>query len=266
MRRTILIFALTFWAGGWGARSALSQSQLYSALPPDSTLAGSGETVDGIVARIEDDILTDSEMRELAGFQQLVDGRAKSRADLIQELSDQWIVRSEAGATKYPAPTPQDVDRAYAQLVKQFASPDEFNRRRAEAGLAEKSVREMLEQQLYLARFLDYRFRPAAQVDDEQIEAYYKDEFSPQLAARKQAVPSLPDVAETIREVLVQREIDARATKWLDDSRKQLKIEVLSGGPGEPGAPGEARGAGDPSVSGPSGQSGEPGGAGEIAR
>jgi hypothetical protein len=231
MRHAILIFAFAFWAGTCGARAAIGQTQLYSALPPDSSVGGRGETVDGIVARIEDDVLTDSEMRELAGFQQLVDGHVKSRADLIQELSDQWIVRSEAGATRYPEPTSQDVERAYIQLRKQFPSSEEFNRRRMEAGLTEASVREMLGQQLYLARFIDYRFRPAAQVDDQQIEAYYKDEFSPQLTARAQAVPPLPDVADTIREVLVQREIDDRATKWLDDSRKQLKIDVVPNGP-----------------------------------
>jgi len=243
MNRAILIFALTFWAGGWGIYSAMGQTQRYSALPPDSAVAGSGETVDGIIARIQDDVLTESEMRELAGFQQLVDGRAKSRAELIQELSDQWIVRGEASSARYPEPTSQDVDRAFAQLLKQFVSREELNRRLAETGLTEKSVREMLEQHLYLARFLDYRFRPAAQVDDPQIETFYKNEFSPQLTARGQMVPPLADVADTIREVLVQREIDDRATKWLDDSRKQLKIDVMSGespDPKESGTPGES--------------------------
>jgi hypothetical protein len=250
MQRTILIFGLACFFGGSAAHSAIGQTQFYSVLPPDSSIGGSGEVVDGIVARIEDDVLTESEMRELAGFQRLVDGRAKSRADLIQELSDQWIVRSEVGATQYPSPSVQDVDRAYVQLVKQFASSEEFARRRIDANLTELEVRDMLKQQLYLARFLDYRFRPAAQVDDQQIESYYKNELSPQLVARKESVPPLPDVAETIREVLVQREIDDRATKWLDDSRQQLKIEVLpayptqsgavrrNGGTGEPGGPG----------------------------
>jgi hypothetical protein len=247
MRRALLIFAFSCWAGGWGAGSALGQNQTYSALPSDSSLGGNAVTVDGIVARIEDDVLTDSEMRELAGFQQLVDGSVKSRADLIQELSDQWIVRGEAAATRYPAPTSQDVDRAYAQLRKQFASADEFNRRRSAAGLTDTAVREMLEQQLYLARFLDYRFRPAAQVDDQQIKNYYKNEFSPQLTARGEAVPALADVADTIREVLVQREIDDRATKWLDDSRKQLKIDLVAGGDS---------GLGQAAQSGPAGEIG----------
>ena len=60
---------------------------------------------------------------------------------------------------------------------KQFASPEEFKKRCAAAGLTEAAVRRMLEQQLYLSRFLDYRFRPAAQVDAKQIETYYNDEF-----------------------------------------------------------------------------------------
>lgn len=245
MRRTSLIFGLACFFGGLGAHPTIGQAQLYSALPPEASVEDSGEVVDGIVARIEDGVLTDSEMRELAGFQQLVDGHAKSRTDLIQELSDQWIVRSEAGATQYPPPSAQDVDRAYEQLVKQFASSEEFDRRRIDANLTQPEVREMLEQQLYLARFLDYRFRPAAQVDDQQIEAYYKNEFSPQLIARKESVPPLPDVAETIREVLVQREIDDRATKWLDDSRKQLKIDVLSADPTPPGTARENGGTGE---------------------
>jgi len=88
----------------------------------------------------------------------------------------------------------------------------------------------MLAQQLYLARFIDYRFRPAAQVDSKQIETYYNDEFAPQLKARGQAVPALEDVEDTIREVLVQREISARATQWLDETRNNLRIEVLPEG------------------------------------
>lgn len=157
MRRALLIFALVLCSAAWN-RCASGQAQSYSTISPDSSIAGSGETVDGIVARIEDDVLTESELRELASFQELVDGHAKLRADLIQELSDQWIVRGEAAATRYPAPTSQDVDRAYAQLVKQFASTEEFARRRASANLTDSEVREMLKQQLYLARFLDYRF------------------------------------------------------------------------------------------------------------
>jgi len=145
---------------------------------------------------------------------------------LIRELADQWIVRGEANTAQYPRPSQADVDRAYAELVKQFPSPEEFQKRRSSAGLSEAAVRRMLEQQLYLSHFIDYRFRPSAQVSDEQVQNYYRDEFAPQLKARDQPVPPLEDVEDTIREVLIQRAISERATKWLDDTREHLKIDV----------------------------------------
>src|ERR1700689_4023120 len=108
----------------------------------------------------------------------------------------------------------------------------EFQKRRVAAGLTEAAVRRMVAQQLYLSRFIDYRFRPEAQVSDEQVEAYYRDEFSPQIKARNETVPSLDDVDDTIREVLIQRAISDRAAKWLSDSRDRLKIDIVARGSG----------------------------------
>ncbi len=188
------------------------------------------EIVDGIAARVEDDIITESEIRELAAFQRVVDGKAKPRAELITELAEQWITQGEADTAKFPRPSATDVDHAYAQLAMQFGGTTEFDARAALEGLNKAAVRRMLEQQLYLSRFLDYRFRPAVQVDDAQVEAYYRDEFVPQVKASGQQVPPFDDVEETIREVLMQREITKRATEWLDDTRGHLQVEVLHPG------------------------------------
>ncbi len=45
--------------------------------------------VDGIVAHIEDDIITLSEIGELAAYQQLFDGRSQSNEELRSELIEQ---------------------------------------------------------------------------------------------------------------------------------------------------------------------------------
>jgi hypothetical protein len=232
MPRAIFIFVLMAGVSGPEAGRAAAQAHSLSELRPAPAIGGT-QTVDGVAARIESDILTESEVRELAAFQKLVEGRAKARSELIRELADQWIVRGEARTAKFSRPSQADVDRAYAQLVKQFASPQEFEGRCTSAGITEAVLRTMLEQQLYLSQFLDYRFRPAAQVDRKQVEDYYRDEFAPQLKARGQPVPPLEDVQESIREVLVQRAISERATQWLDATRERLKIDVVSPG-GDP--------------------------------
>jgi hypothetical protein len=226
MVRTILIFGLALSVpGGSGAYVGRQ------APPNPPSAAGQGATaVDGIAARIEEDILTESEVRELAAFQTLVDGHAKPRSEIIEELANQWIVQGEASAAKYPKPSREDVDRSFAQLTKQFASPEDFKNHYAQSGLTEAGIRRMLEQQIYLSRFLDYRFRPAAQVNDQQVQEYYNNEFAPQLKGRGEVVPALEDVEDTIREVLVQRAINDRATTWLDETRNRLKIDVTSPG------------------------------------
>ncbi|HTV58869.1 MAG TPA: hypothetical protein VMJ93_08345 [Verrucomicrobiae bacterium] len=193
----------------------------------------SGQQVDGIAVRIEDDIIMESQVRELGKFQQLVDGKPEPRAEILKELEDQWIIRGEAKTTNFAPPSTADVDREYAAFVKQFGSEEDFQKQLQSVGLTEKDVRRLLADQLYFSRFLDYRFRPAAQVDDVQVAAYYHDEFAPAMKAKGLAVPPLDAVQDKIHEVLVQRSITEHADKWLDETREQLRIEIPGGGSGE---------------------------------
>jgi len=235
MRRAPAIIAavaglvlLTCAPGTW-ARSRTQEKGAATGTPESSQT----ETIDGIAVRIESDIITDSEVEELAAYQRLVDGKAKPRADVIRELIDQWIVRGEAQAAQYPQPSAADVDRAYAELQKQFGTAEDFKNHCADAGISEGAVRRMLARQIYLTRFLDFRFRPAAQVDTQQIRNYYQDELTPKLRAKSQKVPSLAEVEPEIREALVQQEIDALSKQWLDDTRSGLTIDIQPQGAGQ---------------------------------
>lgn len=190
-------------------------------------LTGAQEVVDRIVVRIEQDILTLSEVRELVRFQQLVEGRAVDEERALEQLIEQWIVKSEADAARFPRPAEARIENDVAQLRGRFSSPEAWRARLAELGLSEAAVKCLLERQLLLARYLDYKFRPAAQVEAEEVERYYRETLLPQLLARGQPAPPLADVEEQIREVLTQREISERAARWLDETRQRLRIERL---------------------------------------
>jgi hypothetical protein len=186
--------------------------------------------VDRIVARIEGDIITLSEVRELGRFQQLVEGKPAGEEELLGQLIDQWIVATEAGASRFARPTDAEVTSELARLEREFSSPAAFRARLRELELDEGAVRRLLGRQLWLARFLDYKFRPAAQFEEAEIERYYREDLTAQLRARGQAPPPLDDVREQIRELLTQREISRRAERWLGESRPRLRIEKSAGG------------------------------------
>jgi hypothetical protein len=215
MRRTAFIFVWTvLFAAVWPATARLTAQ------------AQTGRVVDRIVARIEGDIILLSQERELGAFQRLVEGRAESDERLLAELTEQWIVQTEANESHFPQPAQSEVDRELARLVAQFGSHEAYAAKLRELGLSAEQVRQLLARQIYVERYIDYKFRPTVQIQTPDIEAYYQKELLPELAKKNQLTPRLADVEGEIRELLTQRAITELATKWLEETKSRLKIEA----------------------------------------
>jgi hypothetical protein len=218
MRRAIFIFAVLLAATPAGRAAAASL------LPQTSRI------VDRIVARIEDDIILESQVRELGAFQQLIEGHAETDEQLLSELIEQWMVQSEAAAMRFPQPAQSEIDRELGRLTASFPSSQTYADKLQELGLSAAQVRELLTRQIFIERYLDYKFRPSVQIEHADIEAYYRKELLPELEKNKQPVPREADVEEQIREVLVQRAISGLTAKWLDETKSRLKIEQTPSG------------------------------------
>ena len=210
---TLLIASFLFAAG--------ASSSFAMQAPPQRP-----EMVDRIVARIEGDIILLSEARELGAYQQLIDGHAQAEDQLVGALIEQWVVRNEAEQSQFSLPAAEDVDAEINRIQSRFGNAEAFRGRLAAVGLTEQSLRRIVEQQIYLERYLDYKFRPAIQIEDTAISKYYQEELAPPLRAQGQTPPSLDDVREQIREVLVQRGINERADTWFEETKSRLQIEL----------------------------------------
>jgi len=184
------------------------------------------QIVDAIVVRIEDDIITLSELRQLAAYQQLLDGRSQSKEELRSELIEQWVVDNEATTTRFPLPAEAEVDREVARIENTYKSPPPYQQRLAELGLTAEAVRRIIARQIYLARYLDYKFRSAVQVSDGAIDTYYRDHLVPELQAKGQQAPPLSDVTMQIRELLIEQGVNDRTAAWFEETKPRLKIEL----------------------------------------
>jgi parvulin-like peptidyl-prolyl isomerase len=218
MRQAIFIFVLLVAA-------ARAPQSFGGSTPPQSA-----RVVDRIVARIEDDIILQSQLRELGAFQQLIEGRAESDDKLLNELIEQWMVETEATASHFPQPAQSEIDRELTRLKEHFASPEKYASRLNDVGLSAGQVRQLLSRQIYVERYVDYKFRPSVQVEPADIATYYQKELVPDLAKKNQPAPDRAAVEEQIREVLIQRGISDLTVKWLDDTKSRLKIEIETAG------------------------------------
>jgi len=183
------------------------------------------EVVDRIVARVENDIILLSDVKELKEYQELVNGKSESDSAIVDRLIDQWIVRSEAELSRFPQPKDEEIDREVSRVVKSFSSTEEYEARKKQSGLNDAEVRKIVTAQFYLDKYLDSRFRPSVQIDEKAVEDFYQSAVVPRAKARGQEPPTLDASRDTIQDVLVQSDIDEQAARWLKESRDRLHVQ-----------------------------------------
>jgi hypothetical protein len=185
----------------------------------------SQETVDRIVARVENDIILWSDVRALSRYQQFLDGKSETDAQILERLIDQWVVRTEADVSRFPRPSDAEIERGLERLRKSFTSAEEYEARKKQNGLSDAEIRDMVAAQAYLSNYLDSRFRAGVQIDPKTIDDFYEKSIVPRAKARRQEPPPLDEARELIQEALVQRGINDQADQWLIESKARLHIE-----------------------------------------
>jgi len=199
---------------------------LFFCLPRGGDI-GPQEIVDRIVARIENDIILLSDVKTLESYQKLVDGKSEPDDQILERLVNQWIVRTEAEASRFPHPAGLELTRALAALRKSYGSDEDFEKQRRESGLSNQELREEMGLQLYLSNYLESRFRPTVHINPQAVEDFYGREIVARARARGQEPPSLEAARESIQEALTQLEINEQADQWLKESRARLRIEKI---------------------------------------
>jgi hypothetical protein len=200
---------------------------LLAAMPLQTGASRAQEVLDRIVARVENDVILLSDIGQLAEYQIFMDGKAESDDQILEHLIDQWIVRTEASAARFPQPSDQDVQRSLARLQRSFSSPEAFEERKKQSGLTDDEILRQLKSQLYLSNYLDSRFRASIQIDDNAIAEFYKNRVVPRAESRGQTPPTLEAAHDFIQEALVQGAINEQANKWLTESRSRVRVENL---------------------------------------
>lgn len=208
-------------------RKCVTIAAMFLGLLPGPGHLCAQEVIDRIVARVETDIILQSDVRQLSRYQAFLDGKPQSDADILNRLIDQWIVRSEARVARFPQPSDDEVNRSIERLKRSFSSPEEFLARQKQSGITDDEIRRFVSAQLYLSNYLDVRFRPAIQIDEKAIEDFYKSRVVPRAESRGQTPPTLENARDFIQEALVQQAINEQADRWLKESRTRVRVEIM---------------------------------------
>lgn len=190
------------------------------------------EIIDRIAVTVGSQVITASDLeRELrvAAFLngQPPDFSGESKRRTADLLVRQRLVKREVELARYPTPDPSEVEpvlKAFKQ--EHYPAPGQWEKALAQAGLTEKELRDHILRQLTLLRFIDVRFRPAVQIADEDVAAYFRKAIEPAARAATGGQPvSLDDYRDRIVEILTERQIDKDLDQWIREAVKRTAVE-----------------------------------------
>ena len=196
-------------------------------------VAASAAIVDGIVATVGRTAITDSMVRRalrnaaLLAREPLVESEAFWEVNR-NRLIEQALVKEEIRISRYPVAQPDEVRAGMDQIRAQLGGPAGFAAKLQEYKLTEADVAENVAWQITFARFITYRFRPAVQVSDEALRAFYA-RWKP--AGVK---PAFDEVRDTLETEYIAEESARYLDRWLKEVRQVTRIETLQPGGAKP--------------------------------
>jgi len=197
--------------------------------------AVAGEVIDRIVATVNGQIILQSDWNDGLRYEALLSARtvgdfnSEERRAVLDQLIDQELLGEQMNSALFKHATEQEALAQVAQaraLYPEAATEDGWKAVLARFGLTEKALVSHLRQQLDLMRLVDAHLRPTVQIDSKSIEAYYRDQFIPQLKQSGAGDVPLEEVSAKIRELLTEEKVSELMVSWLHSLRSESKVSV----------------------------------------
>jgi hypothetical protein len=150
-----------------------------------------------------------------------------SRKVAAARLVDQELIREQIRSGRYSVADASEGARLLEEIKKdRFASDAQYQRELGQFGISEAELKDRLLWQLTVLRFIDARFRPAVVVSDQDVQQYY-DAHRTELAKARPAAKGMDDLRPEIEPLIAGERINKLLEEWLDQSRKEIRIDYL---------------------------------------
>jgi parvulin-like peptidyl-prolyl isomerase len=184
-------------------------------MPPSGAFA-QGEVLDRVVAVVNGEIITLSDIRTEKAMRNILgEPTAKNDRELLNELVNRRIIQTYLRQYPQANPTEAEIDEELAQI-------------KDSKGLPTEAKRDAIREHLRVEYFFRERFAQSIIATDAEIQKYYEEVFVPAARARGVApIPSLSQATEQIRGSVLMEKFAAEVKAWLEHARRTANIEIF---------------------------------------
>ena len=198
--------------------------------------------LDRVAAIVNGDLILESDVdseRRFQAFQAVASARLVTRDQLISRLIDRQLILQQIALHPEPPVSDADLDEALAlerKTIPQCAAyhcdtDTGWEKFLADQGFTRQEVRDRWRTRMEVLRFIEERFRMGIRITQQEIDDYYKNTLLPAYAKQNAQAPPEDSLADRIREILLQQQVDKLLDDWLTALRAQGTVRILK--PGE---------------------------------
>ena len=221
-----------FRTSGWRVAGGGWVGLLTLLLATHYPLPAYAATIDRIAALVDRQVLTVSEITQMAELRFFPRASGQSDDDYRHEILDNLI----AQALRYrdverfgAADVSKDAIEARLQQIRsRFASPAEFDAAVQRSELTLDEVRALVKRELQVESYVQERFEQMIVVSTDEIESYYKGTWSQQRRQRGLPIPPLAAVQDEIRTELKSARLQQEVDKWTAELRSRANVDVYA--------------------------------------
>ncbi|MFN7541339.1 MAG: hypothetical protein ACK5TN_00865, partial [Acidobacteriota bacterium] len=187
-------------------------------------------TLDRLALSVGNEIITEQQILLHIRTAALLNGEPPRITPAIkrqaaQKLIELTLIRTEMSNNRYPLPSPAQVEQAFrAVLAQRFGGRAEALREACtQYRVGEAELRDSLLWQLATLSFIDFRFRPAIQITEQEIRDFYQQDYPDRLTR------TLDQARSEILELLTQQRIDNLLDRWLNQTESTTRVRWIEG-------------------------------------
>jgi hypothetical protein len=182
------------------------------------------ELIDRVVAAVNNDVITLSELRQAVAYNRAVghgnENDEQLEAETLQGLINRQLLVQEAERIRVAEVSPMDVAVERERLKERIGSAEDFQRFLSSAHLTEAQLDRMLEERLLVERFVSKKIDLFARVERDEVERYYAGHAAEFKGKR------FPEVQAQITKILTEQKAGQQLDQYIADLRSRANIRV----------------------------------------
>jgi hypothetical protein len=190
-------------------------------------LFGYPETIDRIIAVVNDQVITLTDIRIVREFGLIEDNnKEKSVSDpsfILERLIDQeLVVHLSREEIKIEI---KEVE-SYLRKIKERMGEKKIQRKLEEFGLNLDDLKEYIRKKIFFEKIISRKFNQSVIVSLEEIESYYKKNYVPSQREKGLEPQPMIQVIHKIESVMRENKRKKQVKNWISNLRRQADIQI----------------------------------------